>query len=233
MPRPEPPRKSSEDFRYNRRLYPRYTLVLRVGALHSGESTDPCLVRNISARGIMARVYRKLNLGDEVDIELAPGELLKGAVLWARDWDVGIGFPEEIDVEGLLAQRWVGESAKRTRMPRIELDCPAKLQSRGRFYNVRICDISNGGARVQMQRPLAVGSNLLVTIPDLPPLRGDVRWAEGVMMGVAFHEPLPFQILAEWLQERRERLSIADRPPRGRRPSRTPREARPARRATG
>jgi hypothetical protein len=66
-----------------------------------------------------------------------------------------------------------------------------------------LCDISQGGAKVRLQtRPCGMGEAVL-TLPDLPPLQGVVRWVDESVIGVSFNERMPFEVLAHWLQERR------------------------------
>src|SRR5690348_17568896 len=49
----------------------------------------------------------------EVHIEFKSGGLLSGRVVWARDWNLGVEFPDPIDVEAVLSSRWVIEAQDR------------------------------------------------------------------------------------------------------------------------
>src|SRR6185503_12000571 len=77
------------EYRINRRLHHRYVMVMRDGILHVGKERVPCVVRNISSGGLMARVYSPVELGETIKIELATGELIDGTVLWMKDWTIG------------------------------------------------------------------------------------------------------------------------------------------------
>ena len=190
-------------FRINRRLHHRYVMVQRDGYLHAGAERVPCVVRNISTAGLMARVYRPVELGESVKVELAGGKLLEGSILWTREWEVGIAFTDTVDVEGLLAEQWVSEvEGDRRRSRRIQVDCPATLKVDLRFYFGKICDLSPSGAKVQTRGPVKKSGDAVLALPDLPPLAADIRWLDGRTCGLAFHEPIPAEALSLWLLER-------------------------------
>jgi hypothetical protein len=57
-----------------------------------------CLVRNISSGGVMVHVYRPVEIGTKVGIEIRNDDLFTGEVVWARDSNIGVRFDEPIDV---------------------------------------------------------------------------------------------------------------------------------------
>jgi hypothetical protein len=190
-------------FRINRRVHHRYVMVQRDGFLHAGHERVPCVVRNISGGGLMARVYRTVELGESVRIELADGHLLEGTILWTRDWEVGVAFTHDVDVDALLDQQWVTETeGDRRRTRRIKIECPATLKVDLRFYFGKLCDVSPNGARVRTRGPLKKAGEAVLALPDLPPLPAEIRWVNDRDCGLAFHEPIPGEALGRWLQER-------------------------------
>ena len=198
------PRKSGvTEFWLNRRAHPRHVLVRRTGILHVGTEQEPCVIVNISAGGLMARTYRARLPGEAVRVELAPGEMIDGEVLWAQDWTVGIAFSDLIDVETLLACAWVGEHGlDRRRSPRVAVDCPASLRVNARFHYGRIADLSSGGARFRGPARLKKTGPALLTLPDLPPLRARIAWLGERECGLDFEEPIPDEALRRWLAAR-------------------------------
>lgn len=62
-------------------------------------------------------------------------------------------------------------------------------------------DISQGGAKVSLPFHTHVGERLLLLVPGLPLKLGIVRWVREDV-GVAFAEPLGFDLLADWLVAR-------------------------------
>lgn len=191
-----------------RRREQRQVALLRVALLHAGGSKELCVVRNISSSGLSARVYRKLVEGDHVQIEFRSGELLSGTVVWERDWEVGIEFPALIDVESVLASRWITESGRGRSLPRIEISCHGSLKLGSRSCSIELQDISQGGAKVMTPTPLAGKGDVILVLPDLPPVAGLVRWIGGNEVGISFNECLPFDQLARWIRERRATPSV-------------------------
>ncbi len=207
---PAPPQKRSRTDKvaqvwYHRQRYERHSSVLRLGLIHAADSREPAMIRNISARSLVAQVYSRVSLDDRVEVELQRGRLLHGRVIWAEDWTIEIAFAAPIDLDQILAEPWVFETEKRSRPPRFEVRCPAKLNLASRLYKVRLGNISQGGARIDAQRPFSADGPLVLTVPDLPPLRGSIRWRDGATAGVSFDEEIPFSVLAEWLEQRRAR----------------------------
>jgi PilZ domain-containing protein len=188
-----------------RRGQKRQRALLRVALLHDEGIKDLCVVKNISASGLSARVYRKLTSGTNVRVEFRSGELLSGSVVWERDWEVGIVFPKPIDVESVLASRWITEEGRRRTLPRIALACRGQLTAGPRSLNVMLQDISQGGARVQTEAPETDIRNVLLSLPDLPPIAGVVRWLGGTQAGISFNECIAFEQLARWIQTYRAR----------------------------
>lgn len=192
-----------------RRRQVRQLALLRVALLHASGVSDICVVRNVSPNGLSARVYRKLSAGDQVEIEFRSGELLAGSIVWEQEHDIGIVFPQPIDVAQVLASRWSPKSIKRRALPRILVDCAGQLSNGLRSIEVRLRDISQGGASLVSEARLSGLGKVRLSLPDLPPIAGVVRWSSGASLGVSFNECLAFETLARWIQARREGLRAA------------------------
>ena len=192
-----------------RRRQVRQLALLRVALLHSGGASDICVVRNVSPNGLSARVFRKLSAGDEVEIEFRSGELLAGSVVWGEEFDIGVVFARPIDVAQVLASRWSTQTGKRRALPRIAVDCAGQLSNGLRSVDVMLRDISQGGASLESEGHSARLGKVHLSLPDLPPIAGVVRWISGASLGVSFDECLAFETLARWIQARREGLGTS------------------------
>lgn len=53
-----------------------------------------------------------------------------------------------------------------------------------------VCDMSPGGAMIEMRMPPAVGEKVLIDIPGMAPLTGQVRWRLEGRAGVQFETPI-------------------------------------------
>jgi hypothetical protein len=185
----------------------RYLTLFRVGTMMINDRRELCLIKNISAGGMMVRPYCKLAVGDRVSIELKRGEQIPGAIGWIRGDSAGIEFDERIDVVELLATSMEGP---RPRMPRVEVRCIASVRQGANVYGMRAHDISQGGVKVESERDLEVGAQVLVTLPGLPSQDAVVRWKEGRAYGITFRRLIALSELVEWLREQRDLLRAAN-----------------------
>ena len=184
-----------------RRREQRHLTILRVGALIIDGERELCLVRNISAGGVMAHVYRDIAIGTRVEIEIKNDEPLAGTVLWESDSHIGIGFDEQIDVPEFLASSKILGDGRRARRPRVEIDRPAKLRCGDQVVWGRIRNISQGGVRFDCDQDLPIDSDVVVTMQGFRPMPGVVRWRRGEWYGIGFIQVLPIQELCDWLRD--------------------------------
>ena len=183
-----------------RRREMRHLTILRVGALIGANGRELCLIRNISAGGLMAHVYSNHSLGAAVAVELKSNHAVPGVIVWADQSNVGIEFDEPIDVEDMLSSQAALENGWRPRLPRVEVDRLATLRCGARLYGVNTRDISQGGVKVETDQPLEVGREVVLTMEKFRPVAGVVRWSRDGLAGIAFNHLIPFHELMEWLR---------------------------------
>ena len=181
----------------------RYLTLFRVGTVMIEDRRELCLIKNISAGGMMIRPYCKLEPGMALSVELKRGEQIPGTVSWLRGDSAGISFDENIDVVELLATSMEGP---RPRMPRVEVRCIASVRQGSNVYGMRAHDVSQGGLKVESTRDLDVGAEVLVTLPGLPSKEAIVRWRDGRTYGITFRKLIALAELVEWLRDQRELL---------------------------
>lgn len=188
-----------------RRSSERYLSLLRVGSLEIGPRRELCLVKNISAGGMMVRAYSDIAPGTALSIELKQGDPISGVVRWVENDLAGVTFDQSVDVLGLLSSTLNGQ---RPRMPRIELDCSARIREGAEVQRVRVLNISQGGIRVEAHKTLTPDKDVVVTLIGLVPAAGVVKWADGNCYGIGFNRKLPLPELVSWLREQQEKLQI-------------------------
>ena len=190
----------------DRRSGERHLTLFRVGSIVIGDRRELCLIKNISAGGMLIRAYSALEPGVAVAVELKRGESVAGKVSWVRDGSAGVTFDQPVDVVGLLAGSMDGP---RPRMPRVEVRCIASVRQDGNVYGMRTRDVSQGGVKLESNRELAIAGDVVVTLPGLSPLPGVVRWRENGCYGITFNRLLALPDLVRWLNEQRELLRAA------------------------
>jgi hypothetical protein len=193
----------------DRRTGQRYTTLLRVGVIETAAGKELCLIRNISAGGLMAHTYSDIAAGTRAEVELKTGQQVSGTVIWSNQSKVGIQFDAPIDVAELLT---ACTSSRRPRMPRLEVDCFASVRVGARTYRGRACDISQGGVKLKLEAVIPDGEAVL-TMPGFSPIPCVVRWSDGEMAGLCFNQLIPLGELIPWLKEREaERLARGTEP---------------------
>ena len=190
----------------NRREGERHVTLYRVGSIIIDGRRELCLIKNISAGGMMIRAYCDVTCDMRVSVELKSGHPIQGAVSWVRDSSVGIAFDEPVDVIDLLSASMEGP---RPRMPRIEIDCYANIRDGSTVHRMRLRDISQGGLKVEITTTLASGTDVIVTLPGLEPQPCVVRWNEAGYTGITFNRLLALPLLVAWLEDQRPALRQA------------------------
>jgi len=179
----------------------RHMTLYRVGSILVEGRRELCLIKNISAGGMMIRLYCSIDEATPVTVELKSGQPISGRISWTREPNAGVVFDEPIDVIDILSATM---DAPRPRMPRIETACHATLREGATALRVRVCDISQGGVKVESETILARGADVVVTLPGLEPQPGLACWVEDGFIGVAFNRLLSLSELVSWLQGQRE-----------------------------
>jgi len=190
----------------DRRDGERHLTLFRVGTVTIGDRRELCLIKNVSAGGMLIRAYCVMEPGARLSVELKRGEQIPGTVNWVRDNSVGITFDERIDVVELLSSSMDGP---RPRMPRVEVSCFVSIRVGADVYGVHAHDISQGGMKVETDRELDLGADVVVTLPGMEPHAGLLRWREGRFYGITFNRLLALTEVVHWLQSQREQLRAA------------------------
>lgn len=184
--------------RPERRGSDRFLSLLRVGAIVAGGRRELCLIRNISAGGMMIRAYSPIAEGTRLSIELKQGEPVKGVVAWVEGGLTGVTFDVPIDVVALLTPPNEGP---RPRLPRVEVTCTAWVREGAQVVRARAVNISPGGLCVESAGLLTQGAEVVVSLNGLAPVPGTVRWAADGAYGIGFNRALAVSVLVGWLKD--------------------------------
>ena len=187
-----------------RRADTRLLTLLRVGTIVVEGRRELCLIRNISATGLMLHVYSQLAEGQSVTVEMKGGQLLSGRVRWLSESNAGIEFAEAVDVMAILASQLLTFNEMKPRMPRVEVRAPATLRAGAHTHRVTTCDISQGGAKITLDAVLPPDADVVLSMEGFHSLHGVLRWCDGGHAGVTFNAVIPWPQLVRWLKERRQ-----------------------------
>lgn len=190
----------------DRREGERHLTLYRVGSITIDGRRELCLIKNISAGGMMIRAYCPIPAGAALSIELKSGQPVTGRVSWANEHNVGVAFDQPIDVIEILT---ASADGPRPRMPRIEVDCVACIRDGANIYRLPVCDISQGGLKLKGDPPLEHGCDLSVSLPGLAPQPAALRWRQDGCLGISFNRLVPLAELIAWLRDARDSLRAA------------------------
>ena len=183
----------------DRRHHARHVTVLRVAKINTPQSEELCLVRNISASGMMVHVYSNLSVGDTVSTELNSGKPISGKIAWHREGMIGIEFDETVNPDRVLAGQDFAPTTAHPRPPRVGLDLRGRIRVGSRYQAVTLCNISQGGANIRPSEPDSVLDKVVLLVNGLPPIAGSVRWQDQEHAGIEFDIPVSFDVLARWV----------------------------------
>lgn len=178
--------------------------ALQPGAVARGSVRQICSIRKLSGGGALLHLDMPVEPGERLALELMSGELLHGAVAWRRGAEVGLKFDEPLDVFGIIARDLVNQPGERRRLPRVELRCPATVETVSRTGLVTTRDVSQGGAKVETPVPLQAEDPVVLTLDGFRPVEGVVRWHADGVAGIEFVPEIGWQELMPWLKERRD-----------------------------
>jgi hypothetical protein len=68
---------------------------------------------------------------------------------------------------------------------------------------VRVCDISQGGVKIECSTLVLRSADVIVALPGLDPQPGLACWVEDGFIGISFNRLVPLGELVSWLHEQR------------------------------
>ena len=185
-----PPGNQGLDQRSDRRV----ALLLRAGKLVSPAGEFLCIVRDVSAGGIKARLLHDLPGTGGFDLELANGEVYPLELIWQKDGQAGFRFLERpIDVHGLVDE----PCSLPKRGLRLRLTMPVTVIEGGAERAAVLRDISQHGAQIEIEPGLAIGRRIALHGSGLPEMQATVRWRRRAAHGLVFQRGFRLDELAE------------------------------------
>lgn len=160
----------------------RFSLVLRAARLIAAEGEFLCVLRDVSASGIKAKLFHPLPAAPRFALALGTGDTHDVEPVWERDGHAGFRFCEgDIDVEALIDE--VGLHPKR--QLRVNLSLPLQLTAGTLRHHARLTNLSQQGAGIESDAMLALGEPVRISAPGFPEHSAKVRWRHGTHYGLS------------------------------------------------
>lgn len=191
-----------EDEYDDRRIGPRHISVLRVGRTLWNGRDQLCVVRNLSAGGLMFECLHPPAVDQRVTVELRSDKQMTGIVRWAKSSAAGVEFDQTVNVEQILREERSSLLRVRPRAPRFVRRGTVKLiagESDPVFGD--IIDISIGGLSCRTDQPLRRGEPIVASIEGVGATNAELRWTKGDVAGIRFDKPLPWRAFQIWLDQ--------------------------------
>jgi len=183
----------------DRRQGDRITTVYRPVVIHVGDFAGFCLVRNISAGGLLGMVYADFSTDQPVRVEFSEHVHVEGVIAWAGDGRIGVAFEEEIDVLKVLqdlGRKMIDDRINRA--PRLSIACQVGIESGGESTKAAMHNISQRGLKIT-NIGLTPTDEVYVALDGMETRKAVVRWTNDGMAGLNFVRPLEFDKLAGWV----------------------------------
>lgn len=177
----------------------RTVTLYRPVLIETDEIAGFCLLKNISAEGMMGRFHTKFAPNTAVTVQFNPCLSASGKVSWSGDGMIGIRFASAIDVPSILLGLATSPlKSKVNRAPRLQMQANIQIVVEGRTVPVEVQDISQKGLSVRSAF-LRSGDEITVLLDGLAPKKAVVRWTQPQLAGLNFIQPLAFDQLGEWV----------------------------------
>jgi hypothetical protein len=186
---------------------------LQAGAIARGSIREICFLRRVTRLGAVLSIDTPVRAGERLDLALLTGDQLSGVVEWVAGSEVGLRFDRPADVFALISRNLVQQPGDARRMPRIELQVTALLETEGRREFVTVRNLSDGGARLDTRSPLAVRQQVVLTLDGFRAVPASVRWTKDGSAGIAFEPELSWQELMPWLRRSQNAYPVAEEEP--------------------
>jgi hypothetical protein len=167
--------------------------MLRAAKLTCPVGEFVCILRDVSATGIKARLFHELPQQAEFALELGSGARWAIEPVWQRDDHAGFRFcAGPINLAALVDE--AGPFPKR--QLRLRLSLPVTISSGGVLLAATLHDLSQHGALVELDHYLALQQVVSLGGDALPMRHARVRWRRGQAHGLVFHDGFRLDELA-------------------------------------
>lgn len=157
------------------------------------------IVRNVSGGGVMIETHAGVAVGDRIWLEPRACQPVWGTVVWSEKLRHGVAFDQELPGASLLTISTADAPDQVARAPRVTIDMEARLFAAGIWRTVQLCDLSQGGAKIDCPVILAEAQPAVLAINGLGDVQAFVRWQRDGKLGLLFAEPLSIGMLSAWI----------------------------------
>jgi len=171
----------------------RYTPLIRTAKLIGASGEFLCVVSDVSATGVSARLFHPLPNDKTLCLEMPSGDQLPLETVWEADGKAGFRFACEVNLDRVVEGR--GQWPKRP--IRLNLPMPIQLSGLSGRFEGTLRNISSQGAQIECASRLAIEQRIRIKGRFLPEIEAKVRWRHGLAYGLVFDSLIQFAELAK------------------------------------
>ncbi|RDC61247.1 hypothetical protein HME9302_02468 [Alteripontixanthobacter maritimus] len=170
----------------------RVTLLIRPAKLITGRGEFLAVIRDVSSSGLCLRFFHPGPSDHRCELELRSGQRHRLDRVWGREMEAGFRFHEPTDLRLIVSEKGPYGS----RHLRFSLDLAVQLRVRGASGRAQMLNLSQQGALVRCDQPLATEQRLILTADGLPEIEARVRWCRGDLYGLVLDTTISMRELA-------------------------------------
>lgn len=178
------------------RTGPRVSLLMRAAKLISPSAEFLCILRDVSAKGMKARLFHRLPEERPLKLELGNGHRFGVEPVWEKDGHAGFRFVEDhADISEL-----VRETAPYPRRSlRLKLQRDVVVHEGSHRHAARLRDISLLGVLIETAATLPLRKEVTINHDLITLGTARVRWRRGRLHGLVLQRSLTMEQLATLL----------------------------------
>jgi hypothetical protein len=160
--------------------------LLRQARIHPLLDLVDLTVSDISVRGLHGATTAQLTLRERVHVSFDSFHFFAAGVRWTSGGSYGLETESPLlfgQGGGPIESAAGGEQ---DRPARLVVDLQAVLARSHPAEAVRVRNISEGGAMIEMANPPTIGEAVLLEIGHAPALRAQVQWRDDIFLGLRF-----------------------------------------------
>lgn len=186
------PAARPDDAGAEQRTAARYTPLIRTAKLIGASGEFLCVVSDVSATGVSARLFHPLPNDKTLCLEMPSGDQLPLETVWETEGKAGFRFACPVNLDRVVEGK--GEWPKRP--IRLNLEMPIQLTGLSGRFEGTLRNISSQGAQVECPSRLAIEQRVRIKGRFLPEIEAKVRWRHGPAYGLVFDSLVQFAELA-------------------------------------
>lgn len=189
----------AEEARQDQRAEPRFTALIRSAKLVCGQGEFVCIVRNVSASGVLLKFFHQAPRDAAMALVLQNGEMLELEPVRDLGMEASFRFSQATSIERLIRE----DAQYPRRLLRLNLAIPLSLRTLAGVTPAITRNMSQQGCCLDTEAPLALAQSAMIDSPYLPCIRAKVRWRRGGACGLVFEDTFSlkdFAVVAARLQ---------------------------------